>query len=614
MAGRTPPHPSLLVGCGGRAQTHAEALADSDRFELVAVCDLVEEKARETATNFDVPEVYTDFQTAFERERPSHVSAIMPPDARIPVVPDVLALEPESLIIEKPVANTLPDVERVVDAAAAVDTRVVVCHQKPFADELQALASWVDEGRLGEITRMVGTTKLGLLGQGTHFVHAMNWLLDQEPERVVGWAHGPEGLDPGPGGHAEPEDAVYELTYPDDTRGFVHNGWSAPDVPAQADNTSLEYRLDVIGTDGRAAYVLGNHAEGIFADGRERVEARPFDEDAYMTRALYERLSEVVTGEAESHPAELSKAAATHRALDAALRSAVEGRPVDVAQNPPAVGENTNERLRRQLTGRKPVTVSSLVYGDRSRGEVLDSLASLGVTQVDLWAMEGFVDYHADPENESAGDIAADLDARAVEAPVVSVFDDEPVVPKLELAAELGADSVVMGGRSPERPDQWDPEQTREWLDAAHERGLTLAFENHLDSLETVEEMESLVDALDHPAAGICLAPPHLHIAGGTVEDAITRLNDDIAVLYLWDAEPGVTRETAQEMWYGRADSQVPGGGGAVDFERALDLAVEYCPEAHWVLCCHGTGDWDQGRVEQWIARSLRFLEARRPA
>jgi len=209
--------------------------------------------------------------------------------------------------------------------------------------------------------------------------------------------------------------------------------------------------------------------------------------------------------------------------------------------------------------------------------------------------------------------VAADLDARAIEAPVVSVYDDEPVVPKLELAAELGADSVVMGGRSPERPDQWDLEQTREWLDAAHERGLTLAFENHLDSLETVDEMESLLDELDHPAAGICLAPPHLHVAGGSVEDAITRLNDDIEVFYLWDTEPGVTRETAGEMWYDRADSQVPGGGGAVDFERALDLAVEYCPDTHWVLCCHGTGAWDQDRVEQWIARALRFLEARRP-
>lgn len=199
-------------------------------------------------------------------------------------------------------AEALSTGERVVDAAADVDTRVVVCHQKPFAEELQALASWIADGRLGEMTRLVGTTKLGRLGQGTHFVHTTNWLLDLTPDSVVGWAHGPGGLDPEPGGHAQPEDAVYELTSPDDTRGFVHNGRAAPDVPEQAGARHLGYRLDVVGTDGPAEYVPGHHAEGIFTDGHERVEARP----------------------------------------------------VDVGSSLPALGTTTDERLARRLSGASP--------------------------------------------------------------------------------------------------------------------------------------------------------------------------------------------------------------------------------------------------------------------
>jgi len=196
---------------------------------------------------------------------------------------------------------------------------------------------------------------------------------------------------------------------------------------------------------------------------------------------------------------------------------------------------------------------------------------------------------------------------------VVSVYNDELISEKLDYAAALDADTVVVGGRGPERPETWNADQVIGWLDAAHERGLTLAFENHLDTLETVDEMEALLDAVDHPAAGICLAPPHLHLAGGSLEDALVSLGDAIAVLYLWDVEPGATREDADELWFDRPDSQVPGGGGWVDFGRTLDLAVEHCPEAHWVLCYHGTGEWDRDRVRESIARSLRFVEARRP-
>jgi sugar phosphate isomerase/epimerase len=304
---------------------------------------------------------------------------------------------------------------------------------------------------------------------------------------------------------------------------------------------------------------------------------------------------------------------AAHRTLEAALRSAVEGRAVAPDENPPPLGTSTVERLRQRLDARTPVTVSTLLYNDRSRGEVLDALSELGVHSVDLWGTEMFVDHHFDPTAESVEAVRADLDDAATSVPVVSIYDDDPVAEKLRFAAELDAETAVMGGRTPERPETWDPDRLTEWLDVAADAGLTLAFENHLDTLETVAEMEALLDALDHPAAGICLAPSHLRAAGEDAADAVVRLGDDVEVCYLWDMEPDVDRESAGEVWGERGDSQVPGGGGAVDFERYLDAAVEHCPGAHWVLCYHGTEEWDLDRVQASVARSLRYVERRRP-
>ena len=45
-----------------------------------------------------------------------------------------------------------------------------------------------------------------------------------------------------------------------------------------------------------------------------------------------------------------------------------------------------------------------------------------------------------------------------------------------------------------------------------------------------------------------------------------------------------------------------------------LDAAAEHAPGAEWVLCYHGTEDWDLERVTQSVGRGTRFVEDRRPS
>ncbi|WP_207589943.1 TIM barrel protein [Halomontanus rarus] len=605
---------SLVVGCGARGRQHGTALSESDRFELVGLCDLVEERATNLAADLDVSTTYTDLHEAIEETEPMHVSCITPPTIRASIVGEILSHDIASLTIEKPAANTLEEVEKIVRLTEKTDTRVTVCLETLWADEIRAVDRWIEDGQIGAVDRIVGTTKGGLMAQGTHFVHMLDWMLDETPALVRCFAEGPVGLDPTRNDripdHSEPTDALLELTYSSDARAFLHHGVHAPDETAQAGTFWLEYRLDVVGSNGRASFVHGDHAEVISVDGHQRIDVRDFDENGYMTRRLYDELASVLDGEQTDHPASLESALETHRTLDAAMRSAYQSQAIPPTRRPPATGRTTNEHLRRTLAGRKPITVSTLLYGDRDRMTTLESLADLGVESVDLWSVSAFAT-HFDSE-ESVEDIRADLEQFGMDIPVVSIFDDGNVLEKLDLAASLGADVAVMGGRTPERPETWDRTRVIEWLDHADDRELTLAFENHLDTLETAAEMWALLDALDHPAARICLAPPHLSLASERVEKAIIELGDAIDVLYLWDMEPDADRTEADTIWWNRADSQVPGGGGAVDFDRLFELAVEYCPDAHWVVCYHGTEGWERDRIDESVRRSLRFLERHR--
>jgi predicted dehydrogenase len=325
-------HTAVQIGCGNRGQTHARALADSDRFDVAAVCDLDEERARDTAAEFDVPTVYTDLDEALTTEDPTHVTLVTPATVRREVIADVLAHEPDSLLFEKPVATTHEEVVEIADLVADHGSRVTVCHQHVYGGELQALGEWIDEGRLGDVERLVGSTKGGLYEHGTHFLHKLNWLLDSEPERVR--AHAEWGDHPFDDWHAEvePTDALVELSYPDGERATLHLGADAPDVPAQADTFWLEYRLDAVGADGHGQFVLGSHASVRDDDGSDRVDVEGFDPDGRSTGRLYADLAACLAGERDDHPSDFASALAVHRVVEAVLRSAAEDRAVDVAE------------------------------------------------------------------------------------------------------------------------------------------------------------------------------------------------------------------------------------------------------------------------------------------
>jgi len=325
-------HTAVQIGCGNRGQTHARALADSDRFEFAAVCDLDEERARDTAAEFDVPTVYTDLDEALATEDPTHVTLVTPATVRSEVIADVLAHEPDSILFEKPVATTHEEVVEIADLVADHDSRVTVCHQHVYGGELQALGEWIDAGRLGDVERLVGSTKGGLYEHGTHFLHKLNWLLDSEPERVR--AHTEWGDHPFDDWHAEvePTDALVELSYPGGERATLHLGPDAPDVPAQADTFWLEYRLDAVGSEGHGQFVLGSHASVRDEEGRDRVDVEGFDPDGRSTGRLYTDLAACLSGEREDHPSDFASALAVHRVVEAVLRSAAEDRAVDVAE------------------------------------------------------------------------------------------------------------------------------------------------------------------------------------------------------------------------------------------------------------------------------------------
>ena len=64
-----------IVGCGRISKRHVQVLSQMPGFKLVAVCDVMEERARETAAPLGIP-YYLDALEMVKQEKPDVVSVL----------------------------------------------------------------------------------------------------------------------------------------------------------------------------------------------------------------------------------------------------------------------------------------------------------------------------------------------------------------------------------------------------------------------------------------------------------------------------------------------------------------------------------------------------------
>src|SRR5207244_3962706 len=75
---------SVLVGCGGRGQSHARGLlANPDRFELVALCDQDDARLGALAAKLGISRGYADADAMLAAEQPDVLCFATPPAVRL---------------------------------------------------------------------------------------------------------------------------------------------------------------------------------------------------------------------------------------------------------------------------------------------------------------------------------------------------------------------------------------------------------------------------------------------------------------------------------------------------------------------------------------------------
>jgi len=136
----------VIVGTGGIANSHARALqACGGRIEVVAAVDVDHDRARSFATEWGIPRTATDLG---EIGPVDLVHVCTPPSVHVPLTEQALAAG-ANVVLEKPVALSLAETDRLLAAERASTGSVAVVSQHRFGSGVQRLASIVEDGSLG---------------------------------------------------------------------------------------------------------------------------------------------------------------------------------------------------------------------------------------------------------------------------------------------------------------------------------------------------------------------------------------------------------------------------------------------------------------------------------
>ncbi len=138
-----------IIGCGTIFPMHAVPVYELEETDLVAVCDIKEDRAKDCAERFDC-RYYIDYKEMIENEDLDVVHICTPHYLHAPMA-IYAAQKKVNILTEKPMAINVKEAKAMIKAANDNDVSLGVIFQNRYNKGAIAIKKALDEGLLGQI-------------------------------------------------------------------------------------------------------------------------------------------------------------------------------------------------------------------------------------------------------------------------------------------------------------------------------------------------------------------------------------------------------------------------------------------------------------------------------
>ncbi len=317
-----------FAGTGPRSRQSARMLADSGIGAPVGFWNRTRAGAAEAAAELDA-RAYGTVEEMVRIEQPDLVAIMTHPAARAELVSDAVGAGATSFLIEKPIALTPAELDRVQSAAG--DAFVAINTQYQWMPHWQELLTDIAAGRLGEISSIRASVGVDILEQGPHALSlamaAAGAAGLPDPSWVIAGSDGSIDF----AGTDVPSDstALFDLG---DARLTLTAGNCAPPVPGETVR-AFQQQTEIVGSAGRIWVSLNQGAQRWLAGGHEELSTRWERDDYASQTGLFAAIAAAIDDPVlrASFPTRLDTAASQARMLFGAIESAATGRQVSLS-------------------------------------------------------------------------------------------------------------------------------------------------------------------------------------------------------------------------------------------------------------------------------------------
>jgi UDP-N-acetylglucosamine 3-dehydrogenase len=138
-----------VIGVGAWGKNHARVFSELNQAHLIAIADRDVERAKQFAAKFNT-DYCGNIDEILARDDVDAVTICTPTVTHADLA--LQAIEAgKHILIEKPMTDTVQQAQRIIDAAKAAKTRIMVGFVERFNPAVQTAANVLDSGNLGEL-------------------------------------------------------------------------------------------------------------------------------------------------------------------------------------------------------------------------------------------------------------------------------------------------------------------------------------------------------------------------------------------------------------------------------------------------------------------------------
>ncbi len=185
-----------IIGCGDigflfdhkkdikGALTHFKAFNDSDKFEIVSVCDFKEE-VRQIIKSEHKIKVYDDYPKMFEETYPEVIIIASNDESHFEILKKITVYKPKLVFCEKPVTLDYNETKEIVKLYEDNNIPLQVNYTRRFLNEFYEIGNMIRQKDIGELESVTFYYSRGLTHNASHYLDLIDWYIGETEKNLI---------------------------------------------------------------------------------------------------------------------------------------------------------------------------------------------------------------------------------------------------------------------------------------------------------------------------------------------------------------------------------------------------------------------------------------------